>query len=140
MDYLVFILKIFYNEVPIYKLINISMLYSPESTIKDSKEWIILGKKSNSSSANPPMTPRAVYSFQSRLRHIDTRKNARAKSNSHDYKFPFNSAFKETDFYRKFPIRKGPPSVRSKRSMIDCIDILGTQLIFVSNKKNNRFY
>ena len=115
------------------------MFYSPESTLNNSKDWIILGKKPNSCNANAPMTPRAVYSFQSRLRHIDTRKNARNKSYGNDYTFPFNSALKENDFYRKFPIRKVPLSVRSKRSMIDCIDILGTQMIFVSTKNYNRF-
>ena len=116
------------------------MLYSPETSTKQSKDWVIVGKRTTSFPQSHLITPRAVYSFQSRLRHLDTRKNARNKSQNNDYKFPFNSAFNETDFYRKFPTRKGPTSVRSKRSIMDCIDILGTQLIFVSNKKNNRFY
>ena len=116
------------------------MLISTGRINKEDKDWVIIGHKKNYNPEVHPLTPRAVYPFQSRLKHLDTRKAASNKNHSYDCRFPFNSAFNEVDFYKKFPIRKSPQSVKSKRSVQFCIDILGTQLIYLPNKKYNRYY
>jgi hypothetical protein len=105
---------------------------------REGTDWTIIGHKTQNLPERKLLTPRAVYPFQSRIKHIGFRRIKKNKNQSYDNALSFNSNFGDTDHFKKFPIRKGPISVRSKRLNQEFIDILGTQLIYVPIKKNNR--
>ncbi|OMJ93487.1 hypothetical protein SteCoe_3459 [Stentor coeruleus] len=114
------------------------MYYSPARNVKIDSEWVVTGHKNSFSRENHPLTPRALYPFRSRLRHMDFRRSSQNKNQTHDYTFPLNKVFKDTEVFPRFPVRKVPMSVKSKRPLAEFIDILGTQLMYVPNKRINR--
>lgn len=116
------------------------MYQSPLRNIKVHKEWMIVGHNSSGSQDPSPLPSRAIYSFQPRLKHVDFRRIRKQKFNSFDQSFAVNSNGRENEMFPKFPTRKTPMSVRSKRPTTENIDFLGTQLMFVTHKKNNRLY
>lgn len=114
------------------------MHQSPLRNIKVHKEWMIVGHNSSVSQETSPTPTRAIYSFQPRLKHLDFRKIRKQKFNSFDQTFAVGSNGRENEIFPKFPARKTPMSVRSKRPTTEYMDFLGTQLMYVTNKKNNR--
>ena len=104
-----------------------------------SEDWTIVGHRPNYYPGNHPLTPRAVYSFKPRIRHQDYSKGRKVKNHNFDSSFPLNATVNQIEYYQKFPKRKGPVSVKARRVRQDFADFLGTQLLFVSSKKSNRF-
>ena len=113
------------------------MLNSTGRTVKGEKNWVIVGRNS-AKEDEPPKTPRAVYLFKPRIKHVDIRKIRKNRVFSQNSSFQDYSDFKDIDFFRKFPRRKFPLSVMSKRNSYDPISILGTQMIYFQSKKNKR--
>ena len=112
------------------------MYQSPLRNIKVREDWMVVGHNSSISSYSSPNSNRANYSFQPRLRHLDFRKTRRQKANSFDQTFTNDFSNRDAELFPKFPARKTP--IRSKRPATEYIDFLGTQLLFVTNKRNNR--
>jgi len=114
------------------------MYESPLRNKKAHKEWMIVGHSSSVCQEASPKPNRAIYSFQPRLKHIDFRKIRKHKFNSFDQTFAVVLNQRENEIFPKFPARKTPMSVRSKRPTTEYTDFLGTQLMYVTNKRNKR--
>lgn len=114
------------------------MYQSPLTNIKVREDWMIVGHNSSLSKDSSPRANRAIYSFQPRIRHLDFRKTKRQKPSSFNQTFTIDYSNRDTELFPKFPERKTP--IRNKRPSTEYIDFLGTQLLFVANKRNNRFF
>ena len=114
------------------------MYQSPLTRIKVREDWMIVGHNSSMSKDSSPRANRAIYSFQPRIRHLDFRKIRKPKANCFNQTFTIDFSNRDKELFPKFPARKTP--MRSKRPNTEYIDILGTQLLLVANKRNNRFF
>jgi hypothetical protein len=110
-------------------------MYSTPPRRLSSREWVVVGRRSAAGTEIAQSAPRAMYLFQSRIKHVDVRRNSQSRQHRFDYTFPINLGFKDTEFFRKFPMRRVPMSVRSKRPVQESLDILGTQLMYIPNKR-----